>query len=144
MLHKRNLPRKFRPRVDEDVLERDSNVNEIFFFRYEPELFPGLVYRMQKPKIVLLIFVSGKIVLTGKHFHAWLHFLLWKRCYGMSWLAYICAAAVPYLIVYFSSPTGAKVREEIYQAFNNIYPILKNFMKLDSDKSGLHQPALTG
>lgn len=70
MLHKRNLPRKFRPRVDEDVLERDSNVNEIFFFRYEPELFPGLVYRMQKPKIVLLIFVSGKIVLTGKHFHA--------------------------------------------------------------------------
>merc|ERR1712216_206194 len=32
---------------------------------YEPELFPGLVYRMQKPKIVLLIFVSGKVVLTG-------------------------------------------------------------------------------
>eukprot|EP00002_Diphylleia_rotans_P003407 TRINITY_DN1231_c0_g1_i10.p1 TRINITY_DN1231_c0_g1~~TRINITY_DN1231_c0_g1_i10.p1 ORF type:complete len:345 (-),score=80.88 TRINITY_DN1231_c0_g1_i10:469-1503(-) len=32
---------------------------------YEPELFPGLIYRMQDPKIVLLIFVSGKIVLTG-------------------------------------------------------------------------------
>jgi transcription initiation factor TFIID TATA-box-binding protein len=32
---------------------------------YEPELFPGLIYRMQEPKIVLLIFVSGKIVLTG-------------------------------------------------------------------------------
>jgi transcription initiation factor TFIID TATA-box-binding protein len=32
---------------------------------YEPELFPGLVYRMTSPKIVLLIFVSGKIVLTG-------------------------------------------------------------------------------
>jgi len=32
---------------------------------YEPELFPGLVYRMTTPKIVLLIFVSGKIVLTG-------------------------------------------------------------------------------
>lgn len=32
---------------------------------YEPELFPGLIYRMVKPKIVLLIFVSGKIVLTG-------------------------------------------------------------------------------
>ncbi|KAL2304083.1 hypothetical protein Nmel_009375 [Mimus melanotis] len=31
---------------------------------YEPELFPGLVYRMVKPRIVLLIFVSGKVVLT--------------------------------------------------------------------------------
>lgn len=33
---------------------------------YEPELFPGLIYRMIKPRIVLLIFVSGKVVLTGK------------------------------------------------------------------------------
>ncbi|PGH01235.1 TATA-box-binding protein [Helicocarpus griseus UAMH5409] len=53
------------------------------FSSYEPELFPGLIYRMMKPKIVLLIFVSGKIVLTG-----------------------------------------AKVREEIYQAFEMIYPVL--------------------
>jgi hypothetical protein len=29
------------------------------------KLFPGLIYRMLKPKVVLLIFVSGKIVLTG-------------------------------------------------------------------------------
>lgn len=35
-------------------------------FSYEPELFPGLIYRMIKPRIVLLIFVSGKVVLTGK------------------------------------------------------------------------------
>lgn len=34
--------------------------------QYEPELFPGLIYRMKQPKIVLLIFVSGKVVLTGK------------------------------------------------------------------------------
>ena len=33
--------------------------------QYEPELFPGLIYRMKQPKIVLLIFVSGKIVITG-------------------------------------------------------------------------------
>ena len=33
--------------------------------QYEPELFPGLIYRMRMPKIVLLIFVSGKVVLTG-------------------------------------------------------------------------------
>eukprot|EP00762_Andalucia_godoyi_P001247 ANDGO_04950.mRNA.1 hypothetical protein len=32
---------------------------------YEPELFPGLVYKMISPKVVLLIFVSGKVVLTG-------------------------------------------------------------------------------
>jgi len=35
------------------------------FSSYEPELFPGLIYRMVKPKVVLLIFVSGKVVLTG-------------------------------------------------------------------------------
>jgi transcription initiation factor TFIID TATA-box-binding protein len=28
---------------------------------YEPELFPGLIYRMVQPKVVLLIFVSGKV-----------------------------------------------------------------------------------
>ena len=33
--------------------------------QYEPELFPGLIYRMLVPKVVLLIFVSGKVVLTG-------------------------------------------------------------------------------
>ncbi|KAK6340864.1 TATA-box-binding protein [Orbilia brochopaga] len=59
------------------------------FSSYEPELFPGLIYRMMKPKIVLLIFVSGKIVLTG-----------------------------------------AKVREEIYQAFEMIYPVLSDFRKV--------------
>lgn len=29
-------------------------------------MFPGLIYRMKDPKIVLLIFVSGKVVLTGE------------------------------------------------------------------------------
>ena len=32
---------------------------------YEPEQFPGLVYRMKDPKTVVLIFGSGKIVITG-------------------------------------------------------------------------------
>lgn len=35
------------------------------FAHYEPELFPGLIYRMLKPKVVLLVFVSGQIVFTG-------------------------------------------------------------------------------
>jgi len=32
---------------------------------YEPEQFPGLVYRIKEPRIVVLIFSSGKIILTG-------------------------------------------------------------------------------
>ncbi len=32
---------------------------------YEPEQFPGLIYRMQEPKTVLLLFASGKLVCTG-------------------------------------------------------------------------------
>lgn len=36
------------------------------FSSYEPELFPGLIYRLvQNPRAVLLIFVSGKVVITG-------------------------------------------------------------------------------
>lgn len=31
------------------------------FCNYEPELFPGLIYRLQAPKICVLIFVSGKV-----------------------------------------------------------------------------------
>uniref|UniRef100_A0A7S0XI96 TATA-box-binding protein n=1 Tax=Erythrolobus madagascarensis TaxID=708628 RepID=A0A7S0XI96_9RHOD len=58
------------------------------FCSYEPELFPGLIYRMINPKVVLLVFVSGKVVLTG-----------------------------------------AKVKQEIYDAFKNIYPVLCLFQK---------------
>jgi transcription initiation factor TFIID TATA-box-binding protein len=32
---------------------------------YEPEQFPGLIYRMTEPKVVLLLFASGKLVITG-------------------------------------------------------------------------------
>ena len=32
---------------------------------YEPEVFPGLIYRMKDPKTVFLIFSTGKIVCTG-------------------------------------------------------------------------------
>lgn len=35
------------------------------FSSYEPELFPGLIYRLAQPRVVLLIFVSGKVVITG-------------------------------------------------------------------------------
>ena len=32
---------------------------------YEPEQFPGLIYRMDTPKVVILVFASGKLVCTG-------------------------------------------------------------------------------
>ncbi len=32
---------------------------------YEPEQFPGLIYRMAIPKVVILLFASGKLVCTG-------------------------------------------------------------------------------
>ncbi|XP_022747021.1 TATA-box-binding protein 1-like [Durio zibethinus] len=35
------------------------------FSVYEPELFPGLIYRMKKPKVAILVFPSGKIVIAG-------------------------------------------------------------------------------
>jgi len=35
------------------------------YVSWEPELFPGLIFRTVNPKLVMLIFRSGKIVLTG-------------------------------------------------------------------------------
>lgn len=70
------------------------------FSSYEPELFPGLIYRMASPKIVLLIFVSGKIVLTG-----------------------------------------AKERVQIYEAFENIYPVLQVFKKATDPVAGEALPS---
>ncbi|MBS7614718.1 MAG: TATA-box-binding protein [Candidatus Bathyarchaeia archaeon] len=32
---------------------------------YEPEQFPGLIFRMDEPKVVILLFASGKLVCTG-------------------------------------------------------------------------------
>merc|ERR1711916_242845 len=58
------------------------------FCAYEPELFPGLIFRMVEPKIVLLIFVSGKIVFTG-----------------------------------------GKSRNDVYQSFENIYPVMVKYDK---------------
>jgi len=32
---------------------------------YEPEQFPGVIYRMDEPRVVMLLFASGKLVCTG-------------------------------------------------------------------------------
>lgn len=50
-------------------LKSKLDLNKIVFelgeCEYEPEQFPGLVYRLDEPKVVFLIFNSGKIVCTG-------------------------------------------------------------------------------
>jgi len=52
-------------------LESDLNLNAIAiglgleYVEYEPEQFPGLVYRLEEPKVVVLLFGSGKLVCTG-------------------------------------------------------------------------------
>ena len=50
-------------------LEAKLNLDKIAFelenSEYEPEQFPGLVYRMKDPKVAFLLFSSGKIVCTG-------------------------------------------------------------------------------
>lgn len=33
---------------------------------YEPERFPGLVYRLREPKVVAILFGSGKQIITGR------------------------------------------------------------------------------
>jgi transcription initiation factor TFIID TATA-box-binding protein len=58
---------------------------------------------MFKPKVVLLIFVSGKIVLTG---------------------AKVCILSPDDLVFNIH-----QVREEIYTAFNVIYPVLREYKK---------------
>ncbi len=52
-------------------IEADLNLNAIAIslglenVEYEPEQFPGLVYRIRDPKVVMLLFGSGKVVCTG-------------------------------------------------------------------------------
>ncbi len=40
---------------------------------YEPEQFPGLIYRMGVPKVVMLLFASGKLVCTGAKHEGMVH-----------------------------------------------------------------------
>ena len=46
--------------VNLDVLATNA-----FNTEYEPERFPGLVFRLDEPKTVMLIFRSGRIIITG-------------------------------------------------------------------------------
>ncbi len=47
------------------IVDLEKAAQELERSMYEPEQFPGLIYRMSKPRVVLLIFSSGKMVITG-------------------------------------------------------------------------------
>ena len=51
---------KFEGRLNLDLIAFNLENSE-----YEPEQFPGLVLRIDKPKVAFLLFSSGKIVCTG-------------------------------------------------------------------------------
>lgn len=71
----RGVPIKGRPQIQVQNIVASANLNVIVDLEraalilptsmYEPEQFPGLIYRMDKPRVVLLIFSSGKMVITG-------------------------------------------------------------------------------
>ena len=70
-----DIPKKLEYKIQNIVTSADLatpiNLNKIAVgfnldkIEYEPEQFPGLVYRIKVPKVVVLIFSSGKLVITG-------------------------------------------------------------------------------
>jgi transcription initiation factor TFIID TATA-box-binding protein len=67
------VPDKYTINVENIVasskIKADLNLEDIAFSlenaEYEPEQFPGLVYRISDPRVAFLLFSSGKIICTG-------------------------------------------------------------------------------
>ncbi len=74
-LRKHGIPIQGRPKVQIQNIVASANLNTCVDLEraaltlensmYEPEQFPGLIHRMDEPRVVLLIFSSGKMVITG-------------------------------------------------------------------------------
>jgi transcription initiation factor TFIID TATA-box-binding protein len=47
------------------IISLDKLLNVLESSEYEPEQFPGLVYRLDEPRVATLIFRSGKIICVG-------------------------------------------------------------------------------
>ncbi|XP_022179031.1 TATA-box-binding protein-like [Myzus persicae] len=47
------------------IMLEELNTAHSQFTSFEPEVFPALIYRMVRPRAVFLMFVNGKVVLTG-------------------------------------------------------------------------------
>ncbi|PVH31822.1 hypothetical protein PAHAL_9G242400 [Panicum hallii] len=119
---------------------------------YNPKRFAAVIMRIREPKTTALVFASGKMVCTGAKSEE--HSKLAARKYAriIQKLGYpakfkdfkiqnmvgSCDVKFPirleglaYSHGAFSNIvlTGAKVREEIYTAFENIYPVLTEYRK---------------
>ena len=70
---KLDVPKKYKIQVENIVasaqiparLDLDKIVFALENTEYEPDQFPGLVFRMKDPKAALLLFSSGKVICTG-------------------------------------------------------------------------------
>ena len=47
------------------IIDLEKSAYSLRRTMYEPEQFPGLIYRMDEPKVVILLFASGNLVCTG-------------------------------------------------------------------------------
>lgn len=80
------MPKTYDIKVENIVasskIKAKLNLEEITFSlenaEYEPEQFPGLVYRIAEPRVAFLLFSSGKIICTGAHDIADIHSALGK------------------------------------------------------------------
>jgi len=67
------MPRKFNTKIENIVastqIDAKINLEDISFtlenVEYEPESFPGLVWRISEPRVAFLLFKSGRIICTG-------------------------------------------------------------------------------
>ncbi|GAB5360022.1 hypothetical protein AAMO2058_000591700 [Amorphochlora amoebiformis] len=64
------------------------------FVSFEPEIFPGLIYRMASPRVTIFVFVTGTVLVVG-----------------------------------------AKNRNQVYLAFDSIFPVLVEFKKVPEEES---------
>jgi len=70
---KLDVPKKYKIQIENIVasaqipgrLDLDKIAFGLENSEYEPDQFPGLVFRMKNPKAALLLFSSGKVICTG-------------------------------------------------------------------------------
>ncbi|XVF56736.1 hypothetical protein PTKIN_Ptkin06aG0144300 [Pterospermum kingtungense] len=81
-----NMVAAYDFKVPLNLIQLSNSHDHCKFSIYEPEVFPGLIYRMKQPRVMVQVFSSGKIAIAG-------------------------------------TPS----RDEVFKAFENIYPILMSF-----------------
>ncbi len=60
------------------TINLEQAANKLENTMYEPEQFPGLIFRMMEPKVVILMFASGKLVCTGAKTEKEVHDAVYK------------------------------------------------------------------